>query len=107
MSLLVINPNSTEAITDGLRASLLSIQPANVQLAFFTAPPPAPTGISNFVTAIQTAYICFGALLKDGALDKHDGFLVCCCQSHLALPVSAPMPAPAWELTPDRRPRSL
>lgn len=80
MSLLVINPNSTEAITDGLRASLTPACPAHLTLAFFTAPAPAPTGISNFVTAIQTAYVCFQALLNDGAFDKHDGFLVCCCE---------------------------
>jgi len=86
MSILVINPNSTEAITDGLRASLMPIQPVGLELAFFTAPAPAPTGISNFVTAIQTAHICFEALLKAGELDQHDGFLVCCCASHPPFP---------------------
>lgn len=80
MSLLIINPNSTEAITDGLRASLLPVQPAGVELRFFTAPPGAPTGISNLVTAVQTAHLCFEALLNQGAFDKYDGFLVCCCK---------------------------
>ncbi|BGP13114.1 Protein dcg1 [Rhodosporidiobolus nylandii] len=74
-SLLVINPNSTESITDGLRAALDPYCPAGVELFYFTAPSRAPTGISNFVTGIQTAAICFEELESSGALEEYDGFL--------------------------------
>ncbi|KAK4699590.1 hypothetical protein P7C70_g6668, partial [Phenoliferia sp. Uapishka_3] len=82
MSLLIINPNSTIPITDGLRTTLLPHCPPHLTLDFFTAPSPAPTGISNFVTSIQTAYICFEELLKMGAFEKYAGFLVCCFSDH-------------------------
>lgn len=89
MSILIINPNSSKSITDGLRASLDPIKPARVQLDYFTAPSSAPTGISDFVTAVQTAYICFEQLKVDGAFEKHDGILICCCKlSPLAHPLS-------------------
>ncbi|GAA5905422.1 hypothetical protein JCM6882_003155 [Rhodosporidiobolus microsporus] len=80
--LLIINPNSTESITDGLRAALDPYCPLGVELTYFTGPPHAPTGISNFVTGIQTASICFEELEKKGAFEAYDGFLVCCFTDH-------------------------
>ncbi|GAA5976706.1 hypothetical protein JCM10908_005602 [Rhodotorula pacifica] len=81
--LLVINPNSTEAITDGLRESLETVQlPDEFVVGYYTAPAHAPTGISNFVTGIQTAASCFEALREEGAFETYDGFLVCCFSDH-------------------------
>ncbi|GAA5830592.1 hypothetical protein JCM11251_002525 [Rhodosporidiobolus azoricus] len=80
--LLIINPNSTESITDGLRDALDPYCPPGVELSYFTGPNHAPTGISDFVTGIQTAAICFEELEKEGALGKYDGFLVCCFTDH-------------------------
>ncbi|BGO94138.1 hypothetical protein NBRC10512_006960 [Rhodotorula toruloides] len=80
--LLVINPNSTEGITTGLEESLSPLCPPGFKLDFFTAPSHAPTGISDFVTGIQTAAICFEALSTSGAFERYDGFLVCCFTDH-------------------------
>ncbi|GAA6005371.1 hypothetical protein JCM10207_002956 [Rhodosporidiobolus poonsookiae] len=80
--LLVINPNSTASITEGIQAALDPYCPAGVEITYFTAPSHAPTGISDFRTGIQTAYICFDELEKTGAFDKYDGFLVCCFTDH-------------------------
>lgn len=84
--LLVINPNSTESITDGLRDALEPYRPADVHLDYFTGPSHAPTGIRDFRTGVQTAAICFDELEKSGALRRYDGFLVCCCASGSAAP---------------------
>ncbi|GAA6041687.1 hypothetical protein JCM8097_003084 [Rhodosporidiobolus ruineniae] len=80
--LLIINPNSTVSFTEGLKTSFEPYCPPGVELAYFTAPPHAPTGISNLVTGIQTAAICFEELEKTGAFETYDGFLVCCFTDH-------------------------
>ncbi|GAA5971381.1 hypothetical protein JCM11641_008330 [Rhodosporidiobolus odoratus] len=80
--LLIINPNSTESITDGLRAALDPYCPPGMSLTYFTAPSQAPTGISDFRTGILTAAVCFEELEKSGALVTYDGFLVCCFTDH-------------------------
>ncbi|BGP45127.1 Protein dcg1 [Rhodotorula kratochvilovae] len=79
---LVINPNSTSAITDGLRDALEPYRAAHVQLDYFTGPARAPTGIRDFRTGVLTAAICFEELEKTGAFDEYDGFLVCCFTDH-------------------------
>jgi Asp/Glu/hydantoin racemase len=81
MQLLVINPNSSKSITDGLKESLDAITPPETQLLYFTAPAHAPKAISNVITANQTATACYEALVKSGAIQKYDGFLVSCCKS--------------------------
>jgi Asp/Glu/hydantoin racemase len=81
MKLLIINPNSTQDITDGIAESLDPHCPANAELTYFTAPAHAPTAIRDYVTGIQTAAACFDGLVKIQAFEKFDGFLVCCCES--------------------------
>ncbi|GAA5937920.1 hypothetical protein JCM3775_002396 [Rhodotorula graminis] len=81
-SILVINPNSTRAITDGLRDALEPYRAQDVALSYYTAPSHAPTGIRDFRTGIMTAAICFSDLDATGALERHDGFLVCCFTDH-------------------------
>lgn len=85
VNLLVINPNSSESITNGLQASLGPLTPPGARLSYFTAPPHAPKAIINTVTAIQTAAFCYEALLESGALSKYDGFLICCCKCALKM----------------------
>ncbi|GAA5832369.1 hypothetical protein JCM3766R1_002398 [Sporobolomyces carnicolor] len=82
MQLLIINPNSTSDITDGIADSLNPHCPPNVELTYFTAPSHAPTAIRDYVTGIQTATACFEELVKTQAFDKFDGFLVCCFSDH-------------------------
>ena len=80
VALLVINPNSTASVTDGLRAILPP--PPGATLEFYTAPRNAPPAISDATTGVLSAAACFTDLTANGALDKYDGFLVCCCASY-------------------------
>lgn len=84
-SLLVINPNSSQSITDGLRDSLDPITPPGTRLSYFTAPPHAPAAISDVITANQTATACYEVLVESKAVVAYDGFLVSCCASFLSL----------------------
>lgn len=79
VALLVINPNSTASVTDGLRAILPP--PPGVTLDFYTAPPTAPPAISDATTGVLSAAACFADISARGLLDAYDGFLVCCCAS--------------------------
>ena len=76
LNLLVINPNSSQSITDGLKESLEPVAPPGIQLSFFTAPPHAPPAINDIITANQTATACYEALVESKAFEKYDGFLV-------------------------------
>ncbi|GAA6008722.1 hypothetical protein JCM11491_003411 [Sporobolomyces phaffii] len=82
MKILIINPNSTKDITDGIADALNPRCPPNATLAYFTAPSHAPTAIRDYVTGIQTASACFDELVKVRAFDEFDGFLVCCFSDH-------------------------
>lgn len=78
--ILIINPNSTKDITDGIAESLDPYCPPNCQLYYFTAPAHAPPSIRDYVTGIQTAAACFDEMINTGAFERFDGFLVCCCE---------------------------
>lgn len=79
-TILVINPNSSTSITDGLRSSLKAIKPSFVELEFYTAPSHAAKAISDFRTMNSTSTHCYEDLLANGAFRKFDAFLVCCCK---------------------------
>ena len=99
MSILVINPNSTESFTHGLEVALTAGGvPDGISLTFYTAPPEAPAAISDLRTGIQSAQACYAHLAGTGAIESHDAFLICCCafvasriiQTARALTSSAP-----------------
>ncbi len=77
-SILVINPNSSQSITDGLKETLVA--PPEAKLMFYTAPSHAPPSVNDIVTANLTATACFQDIVEKQLLEKHDGFLVCCCE---------------------------
>ncbi|TRM63022.1 Asp/Glu/hydantoin racemase [Schizophyllum amplum] len=79
-SLLVINPNSSKSVTDGLEEILVA--PPGVELAFYTAPSHAPPSINDATTAALTTTACWEDISSRGLLEKHDGFLVCCFSDH-------------------------
>lgn len=79
-SILVINPNSSQSITDGLKETLVA--PPEAKLMFYTAPSHAPPSINDIVTANLTATACFQDIVEKQLLEKHDGFLVCCFSDH-------------------------
>jgi allantoin racemase len=85
IKLLIINPNSSQSITDALKRSLTSAS-NSVSLTFFTGPSDAPRGISDDVTARQSTECAMRVLVghePDGVgpkLESYDGILVCCCE---------------------------
>ncbi|KAJ4496076.1 Asp/Glu/hydantoin racemase [Lentinula edodes] len=80
MRLLVINPNSSKSVTDGLEEVLRP--PPQTELAFYTAPKNAPSSINDMITANLTATACFLDIQEKKLIDQHDGFLVCCFSDH-------------------------
>ena len=94
-SVLVINPNSSDSITIGMREALKSICPEWLRLDFYTAPSHAPTAIVDFRTMVTTATYCYDDLQEKKAFEEFDGFLVCCCK------LSSTMPCKDWLLRTD------
>ncbi|GAA6062337.1 hypothetical protein JCM10212_006587 [Sporobolomyces blumeae] len=82
MKLLIINPNSTRDITNGIASSLDPHCPPGCTLSYFTAPSHAPPSIRDYRTGIETAAACYDVLVRDGSFDAFDGFLVCCFSDH-------------------------
>lgn len=80
-SLLIINPNSSRSITDGLIDALTPLTPLGTKLVFYTAPNTAPSAITDSTTGIQSANSCYNDIITQDLINRHDGFLVCCCKS--------------------------
>ncbi|KAF9446767.1 hypothetical protein P691DRAFT_803533 [Macrolepiota fuliginosa MF-IS2] len=81
-SLLIINPNSSGSITEGLVRVLTPLTPPGAALTFYTAPNCAPPAIENLTTGVQSAHVCYEDILNQDLLNHHDGFLVCCFSDH-------------------------
>lgn len=81
-SLLIINPNSSKSITDGLIDALTPLTPLGTKLVFYTAPNTAPSAITDSTTGIQSANSCYNDIITQDLINRHDGFLVCCFSDH-------------------------
>ncbi|KAJ6604414.1 Asp/Glu/hydantoin racemase [Mycena vulgaris] len=79
-SILVINPNSSQSVTDGLEEALRV--PPETTLTFYTAPGDAPPSINDATTGTISAAVCFRDIVEKGLIDKYDGFLVSCFSDH-------------------------
>lgn len=82
VKLLVINPNTTRSMTQGLKDALEPLTPPGTALTFYTAPAElgAPPAISDIYTGVQSAQACARDIIHEKKLlDLYDGFLVCCC----------------------------
>ncbi|KAG7700626.1 hypothetical protein KL930_002190 [Ogataea haglerorum] len=80
MKLLIINPNSSQSITDNLITVVRPIP--EFQFDFFTGPPSAPSSINNSHDGKVSAKACLGKLKSDLAYLEYDGYLVCCYSDH-------------------------
>ncbi|TFK40043.1 Asp/Glu/hydantoin racemase [Crucibulum laeve] len=81
-SLLIINPNSTQSVTEGLKEALGPITPPGTTLTFYTAPSNAPPSINDATTGVLTAAACIEDIEAKGLINQFDGFLVCCFSDH-------------------------
>ncbi|KAF6757051.1 Asp/Glu/hydantoin racemase [Ephemerocybe angulata] len=84
IALLVINPNTTVAMTEGLRTALSPLTPPDATLTFYTAPAEygAPHAITDIATGVASAHACFRDITEKKLLDQYDGFLVSCFSDH-------------------------
>ncbi|KAM0746365.1 hypothetical protein T439DRAFT_319029 [Meredithblackwellia eburnea MCA 4105] len=82
IKILVINPNSSKSITNGLQEALDPVCPPGVELSYYTAPAHAPPSINDFQTATLTAVACYQDILEKKLTESYDGFLVCCFSDH-------------------------
>jgi len=80
MSILVINPNSSQKVTDNLEKILVA--PPGIELAFYTGPPEAPKEIDGERTLRLSEKAVLPDLLKKNLHTKYLGYLVCCYSDH-------------------------
>ncbi|KAL1798010.1 hypothetical protein ACET3X_004616 [Alternaria dauci] len=83
-SLLIINPNSTENMTNGLKPLVEMLGYKDTAYTYFTAPS-GPKSINNEDDARESVQHCLPALRNE--IDKHDGFLVACYSQHPLVPL--------------------
>ncbi|CZT16760.1 related to hydantoin racemase (Dcg1) [Ramularia collo-cygni] len=76
--ILVINPNTTQAMTDAVKHLISSLQ-YSTTYEYFTAPSGVPS-INNEDDAVVSASHCLPAL--EDKLSKYNAFLVCCYSHH-------------------------
>lgn len=78
-SVLIINPNTTVAMTDALKPLVEHLGYRKTKFSYFTAPSGVPS-INNEDDAAVSAEHCLPALKSKMA--DHDAFLVCCYSQH-------------------------
>ncbi|KAF4565457.1 hypothetical protein EYR36_002028 [Pleurotus pulmonarius] len=79
--LLIINPNSSDIITQALASNLTPLCPPGIELDFKTGPPDAPPSINDPPTSILSAASTFKAM-EPIDQQPYAGFLVCCFSDH-------------------------
>lgn len=84
INILLINPNSTEYMTDACLRSVQPSLPPHVTVHGFTCPRPGPSAIEGKVDAVLSAADSFRALvpLLRERQAQFDGFLVACFSAH-------------------------
>mgnify|MGYP004708584401 FL=1 len=82
INILVINPNSSQKVTDNLEAILVA--PEGTKFHFYTAPGNGPKEITPELSALSAEVALPDLLKKD--LNQYDGFLVCCYSDHPLVP---------------------
>ncbi|KAI4704696.1 hypothetical protein J4E89_009573 [Alternaria sp. Ai002NY15] len=90
-SILIINPNSTEQMTNGLKPLVDALQfKDQTAHEYFTAPS-GPKSINNEDDAAESVKHCVPALREQ--LARHDAFLVACYSQHPLVPLLKEEPA--------------
>ncbi|KAI0178119.1 hydantoin racemase [Pestalotiopsis sp. NC0098] len=84
INLLLINPNSTQSMTDSCLKSIQSTLPTHVTVYGFTCPEPGPSAVEGKVDAVLSAADSLRALhpLLKNDPKRFDGFLVACFSAH-------------------------
>ncbi|KAI0327950.1 hypothetical protein GY45DRAFT_1075315 [Cubamyces sp. BRFM 1775] len=86
MKLLVINPNSSTSMTEGLVSALRDLEHPGLVLEYFNAPRFSPPSINDFTTSILSAAHTFNMLNGPNLTATDDGswdaYLVACFSDH-------------------------
>ncbi|KAF2161835.1 hypothetical protein M409DRAFT_58903 [Zasmidium cellare ATCC 36951] len=82
-SVLIINPNTTQAMTDALKPLVKRLKYRTTHFEYFTAPSGVPS-INNEDDAAVSAEHCLPVLKQK--LNEFDAFLVCCYSQHPLVP---------------------
>ncbi|KAG9243711.1 Asp/Glu/hydantoin racemase [Calycina marina] len=83
--LLLINPNSTQHMTDGLRNEVQSWpeqQARGWDVTYYTAPSGSPASINSNEDAAASAEVVMNDLKATGSLEGYDAYLVACYSVH-------------------------
>ncbi|KAF2851367.1 hydantoin racemase-like protein [Plenodomus tracheiphilus IPT5] len=89
-SILIINPNSTESMTNGLKPLVDALQFKDTAHEYFTAPS-GPKSINNEDDAAESVKHCIPYLKEESG--RYDGFLVACYSQHPLVPTLKEVPA--------------
>jgi len=89
-SILIINPNSTEAMTKSLESLVDSLGFSQTKYGFFTAPS-GPKSIDSTEDAVASTEHCLPHL--EPLLSLYDSFLVACYSDHPLVPALKSQPA--------------
>ncbi|KAK0515870.1 hypothetical protein JMJ35_001904 [Cladonia borealis] len=79
IKILIINPNTTQSMTDGLRAPVESLDYNNTSYTYHTSPH-GPPSINSPSDAALSATLTLPSLLP--LLPTHDAFLIACYSPH-------------------------
>ncbi|KZW00576.1 hypothetical protein EXIGLDRAFT_721343 [Exidia glandulosa HHB12029] len=81
--ILVINPNSSQEMTADVERATSSVRlPPDVQLAFATAPSPAPASINSLADGVLSAAAVFNSTVLVNAGHVPDAIVVACFSPH-------------------------
>ncbi|CAE6474098.1 unnamed protein product [Rhizoctonia solani] len=81
--ILVINPNSSQSMTESLvKMFQTSPPPAHVTLSFFTGPTECPKSIDDEKGCHASAAACLSLLLPGVHAHEYDAYLVACYSEH-------------------------
>ncbi|CZT14760.1 uncharacterized protein RCC_12243 [Ramularia collo-cygni] len=79
ISILLVNPNATESMTNSCLSTLTPFLPSDVHVTPFTAPAgDAPTAIESTTDSILASAACFRAILPLQKQHSFDAILVAC-----------------------------
>ncbi|PQE19288.1 hydantoin racemase protein [Rutstroemia sp. NJR-2017a BVV2] len=80
-TILLINPNSSKSMTEGLDTLLSTLNPQpSVHVQTYTAPPPSPESINNETDAELSTKVVLSDL--ESSLGSYDAFLIACYSVH-------------------------
>ncbi|KAI1490235.1 hydantoin racemase [Biscogniauxia mediterranea] len=96
--ILILNPNSSQAMTDGLRPAINDVDlPYSTEIHTYTAPPRSPASINDGEDIQASTAAVLADLTNDddddGRLASYDGILVACFSAHPLVPALQSSPS--------------